>query len=501
MEEIKALRLKEKILLIELKAIQQKIALYDESLETTVNSVQETARLQTESIPLQTAKGKEISSPLIPDALGKSMKRSNDEPQSSSTPDALGKSMKWSNDEPQSSSSPVANGSGKDSSNPLMADSLPKTDKVVLRPTYSQIMQEPMKSKSRFYVIFDGEHRGIYEDWSIVSRYVTGTSCPFKKFGSLLQAQQEATRYSAEFGKKEIPLRITVFSEPLKPKKKERMVEFKKEKDFLKNIKEAKEEEEDNVIISLDEFRLVWSKARLLSHLDFESEHIYIEDKATKSLIIFCPGASPELVSLAFYVGLTKYIYPSANLLEISLLSEGMKKAIKNFRRKIADARDANIFIKCNSTLPDWYQGRSFPSYHHLEIGIAKTRTVEPSKVMAEKYEDPENWVEIRSRGFMKILNNLQKITAGSFVKVNYCSTNCIITGHSGSPIPKHEKELLTIMERRILLNETEVGPTTKENLCQKLQRIIEDHQCAHCKASSTEETSLSKDCFMDEDK
>nr|AEB54985.1 inclusion body protein [Dahlia mosaic virus D10] len=487
MEEIKALRLKEKILLIELKAIQQKIALYDESLDTTVNSVQETARLQTESIPCQTAKGKEQSSPLIPDALGKSMKN------------ALGKSMKLSNDEPQSSSSPAANGSGKDSTNPLMADSLPKTEKVVLRPTYSQIMQEPMKSKSRFYVIFDGEHRGIYEDWSIVSRYVTGTSCPFKKFGSLLQAQQEATRYSAEFGKKEIPLRITVFSEPLKPKKKERMVEFKK--DFLKNIKEAKEEEEDNIIISLDEFRLVWSKARLLSHLDFESEHIYTEDKATKSLIIFCPGASPELVSLAFYAGLTKYIYPSANLLEISLLSEGMKKAIKNFRRKIADARDANIFIKCNSTLPDWYQGRSFPSYHHLEIGIAKTRTVEPSKEMAEKYEDPENWVEIRSRGLLKILSNLQKITAGSFVKVNYCSSHCIITSHSGSPIPKHEKELLTIMERRILLNETEVGPTTKEKLCQKLQRIIEDHQCAHCKASSTEETSLSKDYFMGEDK
>lgn len=107
-------------------------------------------------------------------------------------------------------------------------------------------------------------------------------------------------------------------------------------------------------------------------------------------------------------------------MLEISLLPEGMKKAIKNFRKKIAAAKDANIFIKCNSTLPDWYQGKSFQTYHHLEIGLAKARNVKPSKIMEEKYEDPENWVKIRTRGFIKILNALQKIKAGSFNKVNY---------------------------------------------------------------------------------
>ncbi|MFS7914205.1 putative ribosomal protein L9/RNase H1 [Helianthus anomalus] len=138
-----------------------------------------------------------------------------------------------------------------------MADSLPKTEHVSLRPSYSQITQEPEKFKSRFYVIFYGEHRGIYEDWSIMSHYVSGKLVTYKKFGSLLQAQQEATRYSAKYGKKEISL---------------------------------------------------------------------------------------------------KFIYPSLNLLEISLFSEGIKKAIKSFRKKIAAAKDANIFIKCNSTLLDWYR-------------------------------------------------------------------------------------------------------------------------------------------------
>ncbi|KAJ0469065.1 putative ribosomal protein L9/RNase H1 [Helianthus annuus] len=467
MENIKALRLKEKILLIELKAIQDQIALYDESLETTANSEQKSARKQSESIPFQTEKGKEKSNPFIPVALEKSKNKVNEEL--------------------KSSSSPEANGSGKGTSNPLMADSLPKTAKVSLRPSYSQVAQTAENLNSRFYVIFDGEHRGIYEDWSVVKNYVDRADYPFKKYGSLLQAQQEATRYSANCGKKEIPLKVTILPEPLKPKKKERVIEFRNT--FSKpTIKEEKEEKE---IVSLDEFRTVWSKARTLSQNDFESEHIYTEDRATKSLIIFCPGASPELVSLAFSAGLAKFIYPSPNLLEISNLSEGVKKAIKHFRKKIAVARDANIFIKCNSTLPDWYQGNSFPSYHHLEIGIAKTRTVNPSRVMNED-EDYENWLDIRAKGFIQILNNLQKIKAGSFNKVNYCSTNCIITSYSGTPLPLHEKEVLERMEQRIIFNKIEAGPVTKKQLCKKLQRTIEKHQCEYCEASSSEENKAS---------
>ncbi|KAD7116735.1 hypothetical protein E3N88_04003 [Mikania micrantha] len=198
---------------------------------------EESERKKSESIPCQTAKGKEKSSPLIPVALEKSKNKVNQEL--------------------QSSYSPVANGSGKDISNSLIADSLQKTDK------------------------------------SIVSKYVTEKPFPFKKFGSLLQAQQEATRYSAEFGKKEIPLKVTISPEPFN-KKKEKIIEFKK--NFSKTAVIPNEEiEEEKDFISLDEFRIVWSKARCLSQDEFEIEHLYTEDKATKSLIICCPGANPEI--------------------------------------------------------------------------------------------------------------------------------------------------------------------------------------------------------------
>ncbi|KAJ0542328.1 hypothetical protein HanHA89_Chr09g0338551 [Helianthus annuus] len=146
------------------------------------------------------------------------------------------------------------------------------------------------------------------------------------------------------------------------------------------------------------------------------------------------------------------------------MLPEGIKKAIKNFRKKIAAAKDANIFIKCNSTLPDWYQGTSFQNYHHLEIGLAKARTVNLSKVMTEDYKDHEDWVEIRAKGFLKILSNLQNIKAGSFNKLNYCSHNCIITSYSGTPLPKHEKEALERTEQHIIFNKVD-GDGDEDNI------------------------------------
>ncbi|XP_076916018.1 uncharacterized protein LOC143575529 [Bidens hawaiensis] len=203
----------------------------------------------------------------------------------------------------------------------------------------------------------------------------------------------------------------------------------------------------------------------------------------TKSLYNFCPGADPHLVNLAFSAELIKNIYPSANLQEINLFTEGMKKAIKTFRKKIAAAKDANIYLECTSALPNWYQERNFPALHVLEVGIAKTRNVQPSKIMSEQ-EDVSNWVSIRVNGYLKILKTLQQITVGSFKKINYCSQNGVIISYSGTPLPVHEKHAIETIEQRIISNQLDVDPTTKNLLCQELARIIEVHTCEECRES-----------------
>ncbi|KAJ0836031.1 hypothetical protein HanRHA438_Chr16g0762231 [Helianthus annuus] len=54
------------------------------------------------------------------------------------------------------------------------------------------------------------------------------------------------------------------------------------------------------------------------------------------------------------------------------------------------------------------------------------------------------------------------------------------------------KKKVLERMEQCIIFNKIEVGPATKEQLCQKLQRTFENHQCEYCKASSSEENKTS---------
>ncbi|MFS7931960.1 hypothetical protein Hanom_Chr04g00362131 [Helianthus anomalus] len=47
-------------------------------------------------------------------------------------------------------------------------------------------------------------------------------------------------------------------------------------------------------------------------------------------------------------------------------------------------------------------------------------------------------------------------------------------------------------MDKCIIFNKIEADLTTKEQLFQKLQRTIEEHQCEYCRASFSEENKAS---------
>ena len=71
MEDLKTLRMKKQMLLIELSAIEQKINLYEQV--TTVTNVPESESSKTKAIPVQTAPGKESTNPLKAEVLLKSL--------------------------------------------------------------------------------------------------------------------------------------------------------------------------------------------------------------------------------------------------------------------------------------------------------------------------------------------------------------------------------------------------------------------------------------------
>jgi hypothetical protein len=230
----------------------------------------------------------------------------------------------------------------------------------------------------------------------------------------------------------------------------------------------------------------MWSKARAMSEEDFSHEKIFTEDKVPKSLMIFCPDANADIVFLAFKAGLIKCIYPSANLQEIKYFPEGIKKAIKRFRTKVAAAKDANIYINFQSTIPDWEHEKRHPAYHFIEVGLAKQRPTDPSKVMNEEQDFiNNNLVKLRVDGFLNILKKTQKIKPEQLVKLNYCSDYCIITSSSGSPLSNEENQAIIRFEDLIFNNLIEAGPATKEGLCKRLKN--KGHSCPLCEKETVE--------------
>nr|AQA28805.1 inclusion body protein [Dahlia common mosaic virus] len=475
-EELKALRFRKKVLEIELKSLCDKISLYEEMITTDI-SVQDPTGIKTEASPSQTVDGKDgKTNPLKPVALVKS-KTVKTEP--SPVQDETVKENGANN-----TSSPVANGSGKGTSNPLMADTLPKSEQEVsLKPTYSQAAMKPPRVGERYYVVYNGKGQGIYDDWAQAAKNIEkGTIA--KKFSHYDEASISASSYTIKYGEK-IPWKGM---KPIVPKNQER-------KRLVDRIPQPENSQQDNFPeTSFDEFMNIWKKARRLSPESFNTEHLCSDDKASRSFLIIGPNADPDLTFRAFNAGLVKTIYPSNNLQEIGRFPEGFKKAIKKYRSKIAAAKDASIYIQCTSSIPDWEEGNSYQAYHLIEIGLSGKRDFNPSQEMVDSKDLLLQLSQVRVNGFIRILQKSQLIDGKTKIKINYAQEKVLIMSHYGAPISRQDVDILSSFEESIAHAKVDVGTSTKLLLCKQLKKLLADnHKCSACEsgASTSNNTSF----------
>ncbi|AAM53129.1 ORFVI [Mirabilis mosaic virus] len=473
-KELQALRIKEKILLVELDSIRKQISIY---AELTGSLDQEGSASHSKPSPQQTADGKDGSNPLNPDALGKSITENLVPSPEKDESKKVVSLRKTESGLYIPTTSPVANGSGKDTTNPLTADTLLKSDNedINLRPSYASMMMKKPLPAEKFYVVYNGDHPGIYTDWAHVLKASSSQKgIIIKKFLSFAEANISASKYSIRHGgiiKYKGPIPILPKKEAAAPRR--RLVqkpEEKKEDHFPK--------------VSFEQFISLWRKARDTVPEDYVKEQYWTDDKNSRSLFIFGPNADPVLVFAAFNAGLIKTIYPSGNLQEIKEFPSEFKKAVKTFRSKIAKAKDANIFIRVTSSLPDWEKEEDYQGYHFLEIGLAQEREFRPS----ERMEDSENLhqqiIQVRINGLINILTAMGKIDEKSKTKINYAHQHVLITSYCGTPISSTDINILSSFEDKIIMLKIRVGATTKTLLCQKLKKMMPDsHLCEACEA------------------
>ena len=465
MEDLKMLRMKKELLLIELSAIEQKICLY----EKTDILVQKDESLKTKAIPEQTATGKEPTNPLMADILPKNITKEK------TTLLPPGKTSLLIHDE----INPCTEGISK-------MTTLSHANKFVqeLRPDYLKALN---KEPERFYVIYKGPHTGIHTDWGTTETFCKEDKVTCKKFRNEESARLSLATYTTDVK--------TTTKTLLKPKI-QKVKEANRDQRFL--IPKDVEDTVSKTPISHEDFRLLWNKARAACSEDLIHERFYTTDKKTKSLFNFLEGADARTVHQAFQAGLIDNIYPSCNLQELKFFPSSLVDTIKNFRKKVLKAKDDPIYIRITSSLPEWTQEAAYAPYHYMEIGLAKgKKEIEKSQPMEDKDQPFDEILRPhRINGLRRISEKIIEIISGSKKKVNYANSHCIITSWSFKNTSDEDIELASRFGEKFMNNSIDASTATRQMFCKHAEQLFEDHHCNHCNCndSSTKEGPSTED-------
>nr|GFB76931.1 hypothetical protein [Tanacetum cinerariifolium] len=171
MEEMKVnLLLKKKLLLIELKSIDEQLNVLNAST-TVIDEPEGFPSLKSTTSPVQTATGKDSTNPLKADVWLKNMLRVN-------TGLTSGENSKLVNSSPPTL--------GKGTMTNLSTNTL--VQEPVFKPDY---LNAAKLEAIRYYVIYKGPRAGVYTNWGEVSTICQEDKSTNKKFKSREQADKE----------------------------------------------------------------------------------------------------------------------------------------------------------------------------------------------------------------------------------------------------------------------------------------------------------------------
>lgn len=485
MEDLRSLRMKKKLLLIELSAIEQKISLYEdettatevlehESVQTqttTVTSVPEHESVQTKAIPKQTALGKETTNPLTAEVLLKNLLKEKTTPLPQGTNSLL------------VNPNPPTEGLSK----MTILSSVHKSEKNLdLRPDYKKALKKPA---DKYYVIYSGPHAGIHTDWAIVETFCKTDKVTCRGFRTEEGARLSQQVYQEEMAK-------PTNKKLLRPKTvKEKHRDQRFDNHQLEDIQEQQSP------LSFEDFRSLWNKARAACPEDLVHEKFYTTDKKTKSIFNFIEGADARLIQQAYAAGLIDNIYPSANLLELKFLPGNMVEKIKTFRRKVLKAKDEPIYIRFTSSIPEWIHGSIFPAYHFIEVGIANNkRTISQSEPMNDLNDQLLSVLHNnRINGLRRICEKLLEILKGSKKKINYVDSHCIVTSWSFSNITPEDKICASTFGEKFFNNIMQASSETCKAFCKHAHQLFDEHQCRYCKEESTDSSNEKEEVTIED--
>lgn len=381
--------------------------------------------------------------------------------------------------------SPEGTAPGKDSTNPLKVDSLPKTEEdgkpstTLIRPSDLNLRpnggiqipkktesQDPAQSKDMekgiqiptnqksYYVVFNGPNAGIYDSWDNAKKASEGVSgVRHKKYKNFLEAKTSAGIYCRE--KMVAPLQLITSAEMLKPNNYAQALSNKgKTKVSLGKLPVKEPVDEPNTLdeLTVKDFMFLYSNARRAGEEMMVEEHYFTTDKKNISYYNFCKNSNPEQVFEIFRCGLLRTIYPSSNLMEIRNFPKEIRHAVKKFRTKCLNNSEKDLFLKIQSSIPTWNTDGSVqcPSYHLIQIGVSNGEKYYPSQVTKDQLEE-KDLPDLSKKCILKLMDQIINFKGDDKIFVNYQDDKCLIYSVSFKKMNKESENAIIAFQKTII--------------------------------------------------
>ncbi|KAL4573776.1 hypothetical protein LXL04_020593 [Taraxacum kok-saghyz] len=96
----------------------------------------------------------------------------------------------------------------------------------------------------------------------------------------------------------------------------------------------------------------------------------------------------------------------------------------------------------------------------------------------------------VRINGLRRIYEKILEFLAGSKKRVNYTSSNCIITSWSFNNPNIEEARTVSVFGEKFMQNTLDTSIATRKNFCRHAKQLFEDHNCHHCDDNNSMEDS-----------
>ncbi|XP_042753650.1 uncharacterized protein LOC122195670 [Lactuca sativa] len=365
-------------------------------------------------------------------------------------------------------------------------------------------LQADHKNIKKWYVIFNGENKGVYDDWGIASSYILGKNIIHKSYRTKNEAE---TAYNEAYKavitdnvkcSKTVlltPQKSTSSFTPQKPVSIPRSLNQLNAKIALESILSTKEKEAMKKP-SAKKFAELWDS--LISYTEVHSlMGFYPVARRPGPKAVFLADLSDPMTLWDYFIhGFIDTIYlEGTNLHCVSEFPSAVQTIIRNYKIRFAK-QERGLFIKMHSSYPIFDEDSQLivPSITFANMGISNGS--KPTKDDLPRESPTQDHLIFALAGVYLASSRIgngkdQK----SRIRVNYASKTFIIYSLTDSEITPEAMKAIETFEQpfeKFSHQLAELPADSKKQLCKHIMHASR-HNCSHC-LENTEETPFMED-------